>query len=540
MPLHIIRNNIVNMECDAIVNTTNPYPQIGSGTDSAVYAAAGEKRLLAARKKIGEIAPGLAAVTSGYALKARYIIHTVGPVWEGGGNGEELILRSCYRTSLRIAEAKRCKSVAFPLISTGSYGYPKEAALKTAVEEIRSYLEHSNMTVYLVVFGKEAYELSGKYSDAVEAFIDEHYVNAQLVKEYSGLVTGNLRGTERRRWDNLQASRKADSQKRDDLQAYGTAERRRRHDLQADGAENGRREEKLQTDQVSRPGWESAQPDRAADSGSKDNLQAYRTEESGQGDNLWADDIAESEFLEDQLTEMADIDKESAWEPESSHSDMSEYMGVPQSAAPGFGMPQPGVPKSAAPGFGMPQPDVPKSAEPEFDMFQASMPKSAAPRPAPLESAAKSSPRFSFRPAASVLKKKKKLEEAAPAHKKKKKLEDSDIVLAETFSETLLRLIDEKEMTDVEVYKRANIDRKLFSKIRSRRDYQPGKKTALALAVALRLDLDQTKDLLSRAGYAISPSSKFDLIVEFFIVNEVYDIDTINIALFDHQEQTLG
>ena len=148
MPLHIIRNNIVNMECDAIVNTANPYPQIGAGTDSAVYAAAGEKRLLAARQKIGEIAPGMAAVTSGYALKARYIIHTVGPVWEGGENGEEKILRSCYRTSLRIAEAKRCKSVAFPLISSGSYGYPKDAALKTAVEEIRSYLEHSNITVY--------------------------------------------------------------------------------------------------------------------------------------------------------------------------------------------------------------------------------------------------------------------------------------------------------------------------------------------------------------------------------------------------------
>ena len=505
MPLHIIRNNIVNMECDAIVNTANPYPQIGAGTDSAVYAAAGEKRLLAARQKIGEIAPGMAAVT--------------GPVWEGGENGEEMILRSCYRTSLRIAEAKRCKSVAFPLISSGSYGYPKDAALKTAVEEIRSYLEHSNITVYLVVFGKEAYELSGKYSDAVEAFIDEHYVKAQMEKEYSGQVTtAFLRGNERRRRDNLLAAK--------------DTERRRRG---------------------------GTQPNRAADSGSKDNFQAYRTDESGHWDNLRADYTAESEFLEDQQAEMAaEIDKGSAWKPGLPYSDMSEYTEGLQSEAPGFGMPQPAMPKSAAPETAtsesvqqpaMPRLDMSESVAPEssgagfasqyvvsqVDKHEYEPSMSAAPRPA-----AKSSPRFFFRPAASVGKKKKKLEEAAPAGKKKKKLEDSDIVLAETFSETLLRLIDEKEMTDVEVYKRANIDRKLFSKIRSRRDYQPGKKTALALAVALRLDLDQTKDLLARAGYAISPSSKFDLIVEFFIVNEVYDIDTINIALFDHQEQTLG
>lgn len=462
MPLHIIRNNIVNMECDAIVNTANPYPQIGAGTDSAVYAAAGEKRLLAARQKIGEIAPGMAAVTSGYALKARYIIHTVGPVWEGGENGEEEILRSCYRTSLRIAEAKRCKSVAFPLISSGSYGYPKDAALKTAVEEIRSYLEHSNITVYLVVFGKEAYELSGKYSDAVEAFIDEHYVKAQMEKEYSGqATTAFLRGNERRRRDNLLAAKDTERRRRDNLQAHGTTERRKRYDLQTDMTEEPRR-------------WDNLQPDRAADSGSPDDLNAEMAVESAEWDNLQADMATR-------------IEEDLAWEPEPPCSDMSENMSAPQSVLPGFGMPQPAAPKPAA----------------------------------------KSSPGFSFRPVAS-------------ASKKKKKLEDSDIVLAETFSETLLRLIDEKEMTDVEVYKRANIDRKLFSKIRSRRDYQPGKKTALALAVALRLDLDQTKDLLSRAGYAISPSSKFDLIVEFFIVNEVYDIDTINIALFDHQEQTLG
>jgi hypothetical protein len=487
---------------------------------------------LAARQKIGEIAPGQAAVTSGYALKARYIIHTVGPVWEGGENGEEKILRSCYRISLRIAEAKRCKSVAFPLISSGSYGYPKDAALNTAVEEIRSYLEHSNITVYLVVFGKEAYELSGKYSDAVEAFIDEHYVKAQMEKEYNGQVTtAFLRGNERRRRDNLRANRKEDRRSWD----------------------------KQQADQATAPGRESAQPDRAADSGSKDNQQVYRTDESGQWDKLWAGDVAENELLEDQQAEMAaEIDKESAWEPGSSYSDMSEYMETPQSASPVYGMPQPTMPKSAAPETTtsgsaqqpvMPRHDMSESVAPEssgvgfaqqYDVSQIDKYAYEPSMPSVSQPAAKSGPRFSFKPAASVFKKKKETEAAAPAHKKKKKLEDSDIVLAETFSETLLRLIDEKEMTDVEVYKRANIDRKLFSKIRSRRDYQPGKKTALALAVALRLDLDQTKDLLARAGYAISPSSKFDLIVEFFIVNEVYDIDTINIALFDHQEQTLG
>ena len=505
MPLHIIRNNIVNMDCDAIVNTANPHPQIGAGTDSAVYAAAGEKRLMAARQKIGEIAPGRAAVTSGYALKARYIIHTVGPVWEGGENGEEMILRSCYRTSLRIAEAKRCKSIAFPLISSGSYGYPKEAALRTAVEEIRSYLEHSNMTVFLVVFGKEAYELSGKYTDAVEAFIDEHYVKAQLEKEYSGLVTGNLRGSQRRRRDDLRASREAEWRRKEDLQFYETTEYRRRDDLQAAREAERRR-------------CVTPQPDRAADSGREGYLNVDDIEESKQWDDLRADEVAESGISENLQAEMAaEIDNESAWEPESSY-------------APGFGMSQPTDSKPAAPGFGMSQPTAPKPAAPGFGMSQTTAPKPAA----------KSGPRFSFKPAPSVFKKKKETEAAAPTHKKKKKLEDSDIVLAETFSETLLRLIDEKEMTDVEVYKRANIDRKLFSKIRSRRDYQPGKKTALALAVALRLDLDQTKDLLARAGYAISPSSKFDLIVEFFIVNEVYDIDTINIALFDHQEQTLG
>ena len=174
MPLQIVRNNIVNMDVDAIVNTANPEPQVGGGTDFAIYKAAGYDRLLKARKKIGRIDPGNVALTKGYGLSARYIIHTVGPVWRGGEFGEREILRKCYMASLKLAKQKRCRSIAFPLISTGVYRFPKSEALDIATESIRGFLQDSEMNVFLVVFGREEYELSGKIYEGVTSYIDEH------------------------------------------------------------------------------------------------------------------------------------------------------------------------------------------------------------------------------------------------------------------------------------------------------------------------------------------------------------------------------
>ena len=161
MPFEIVRNDIVNMQVDAVVNTANPKPVIGSGIDSGIHKKAGPK-LLEARKKIGCIDFGDAAVTPGFDMDAGYIIHTVGPVWKGGSHGEEQILSSCYRKSLALAREYKCESVAFPLIATGNYGFPKPLALQIAINEISTFLLDNEMQVYLVVFEKEAFALSEK------------------------------------------------------------------------------------------------------------------------------------------------------------------------------------------------------------------------------------------------------------------------------------------------------------------------------------------------------------------------------------------
>lgn len=140
MPFQIIRNDITKVKADAIVNTANPKPCIGAGTDSAIYTAAGEAQLLAARKQIGDIAPGQAFHTEAFQLDAKYIIHTVGPVWTDGSHGERDILRSCYEKSLRLAADLKCESIAFPLISSGVYGFPKDEALQIALSEISRFL----------------------------------------------------------------------------------------------------------------------------------------------------------------------------------------------------------------------------------------------------------------------------------------------------------------------------------------------------------------------------------------------------------------
>ena len=365
MPFQIIRNDITKVKADAIVNTANPDPVIGSGTDMAIYQAAGEADLLREREKIGKIRPGEAAVTEAFRLPARFIIHTVGPAWQDGFHGEQEILASCYRKSLLLSKQLGCKSIAFPLISTGVYGFPKELALKTALSEIEAFLQDSEMDVILVVFQKEAFELSSKLSDDVRAFIDDRTVEERRREEYG---YGSLEVSERRR-------RQA---------------------------------------------------------------------------------LASSSFV------------------------FREELAVCQ-ASPSASRPKENAPESQKKPFGWKKNDATKTDLPEIVKHPG-----------------------------------------------------------ESFQEKLLRLIDERGLSDAEVYKKANVDRKLFSKIRCNPDYCPKKRTALALAVALRLDLGETSDLLMRAGIALSPSSKFDLIVEYCIEKGIFDIFEINALLFQYDQPLLG
>jgi O-acetyl-ADP-ribose deacetylase (regulator of RNase III) len=358
MPFQIIRNDITKVKADAIVNTANPKPRIGSGTDSAIYAAAGEEQLLAQRKKIGEIAPGQAYSTDAFALNAKYIIHTVGPAWMDGSHGEREILHSCYEKSLALANALKCKSIAFPLIATGVYGFPKDEALNIALAEIGKFLLTHEMKVILVVFDRKALELSKNLIGGITEYIDEHSVGLLREEEYGDSYSSDIR-------------------QRIDEERMLAEGRRRRMDTMP---------------------------------------------------------------LEEELLE-ASI--------------------------------------------------APPSAAPFHDVAG------------------------------------KSLDEVLGG--------DED-----TFQQRLFKLIDSSGMDDVTVYKKANIDRKVFSRIRCKADYKPKKKTAVAFAIALELDMPTMLDLLSRAEIAFSPSNKFDLIVSYFITNGNYDIFEINAALFKYGQPILG
>ena len=332
MPLQIIRNDITKMDVDVIVNAANSALKMGGGVCGAIFNAAGEKELQSECNSIGKCGTGDAVITKGYKLPAKYIIHTVGPIWDGGNNNEEKHLRSCYVKSLELANDNKLESIAFPLISSGIYGYPKDKAFKVAVTAIQEFLLENEMMVYLIVFDKKAVEISEKLYKSIEKYIDDNYVD-----------------------ENSESS-------------------------------------------------------------------SYRI-------------LREEEIL-----------------------------------------------------------------------FNYSAPNEAVSMPL----------------------------------KGKRKLEDVLSQLDETFSEMLLRLIDEKGMTDVETYKKANIDRKLFSKIRSDKFYKPKKSTVLALAISLELNIDETRDLLGKAGYALSNSNKFDIIVEYFIEESIYNIFEINETLFAFEQNLLG
>lgn len=340
MPFEIVRNDITNMQVDAIVNTANPRPVIGSGVDARIHEKAGPE-LLKARRQIGNIPRGQAAISPAYGLQARWVIHTVGPAWQDGAHGEAELLYNCYAGSLKLAQEKGCESIAFPFISTGNYGFPKDLALQIAIQAFSDFLLVHEMRIYLVVFDRVSYRLSERLFQGVASFIDENYVDA-----------------------------------------YGQT----------------------------------------------------RT----------------------------------AWEDRSSR--LYEYRQRVIRRAPAAAEPP---------------------CAPAADGGAAS------------------------------------LEEL---------LKQADA----GFTETLLKLIDQTGKKDSEIYKRANISKQHFSKIRNNPDYHPTKSTAIALALALELDLNATRDLIGRAGYALTNSSKFDLIIRYFIERKNYNVVEINMALYDFDQTLLG
>ncbi len=343
MPLQIIRNDITKIECDAIVNAANSTLLGGGGVDGAIHKAAGRGLLLECMR-LGGCKVGQAKITKGYKLPCKYVIHTVGPKWTGGNNHEKELLISCYKNSLALAKENNCASVAFPLISSGVYGYPMDKAMKVAVDTIGSFLLQNDVLVYIVVYNKNAVNIGSKLFADIAEYIDDNYV-----VEHTDI--------------NYEQMRQA---------------------------------------------------------------QCSMTFSEG---NSFAAENAVCEALPAQAFE----------------------------------------------------------SESEFS-----------------------------------------LEEIL------------DNMIDESFSQMLLRKIDESEMTDSECYKKANIDRKLFSKIRSNPQYKPSKITAIAFAIALELSLDETKSMLMKAGFALSHSNKFDLIIEYFISKGNYNIFEINEALFAFDQCLLG
>lgn len=183
MPFEIVRNDIVKMEVDAIVNTANPKPVVGTGVDTAIHNAAGPE-LLKARKEIGDIKVCEAVVTPAFDLPAKYVIHVVGPAWVDENPVEEEMLARSYRAALDAAAKQKCKSIAFPLLSTGNYGFPKKISMRIALDVFSKFLMEHEMQIYLTVFGEEAFKLSNTLFRSVQAYIDENYVSSKFEEEY--------------------------------------------------------------------------------------------------------------------------------------------------------------------------------------------------------------------------------------------------------------------------------------------------------------------------------------------------------------------
>lgn len=390
MPFIIERNDLSAVVADAVVVAANEKLKITGGVGLTVALAAGLDELQAACDGIGFCPCGSAVATPSFGLDARLIVHAVGPVWQGGGLGEADFLRSAYDAALECAASEDARSIALPLISAGTYGFPADVSLAVARESIRAFLNrHDDIDVRLVLYSRESVTAGmAAYLDIAE-YVDDHYV--------------------------------------DDHPAWGTTVLNIPDWVQERGL----------VEEAPRPAQEPAR----SSQGPLGRLRSALAERLGRREREAREQSADL----DTATPMAT--------PAPVHGDVGEY-----------------------------------SAEKAGDAVE---------------------------------------------------LADLLDSLDAPFSTTLLALIDERGMTDAQVYKRANMSRQLFSKIRSDADYRPTKKTALALAVALGLDIDETSALLARAGFALSSSSKADVIVEYFISRGNHDIFEINKALYAFDQPIL-
>ena len=402
MPLKIVRNDITKMNTEAIVNPANDHISVGTGCDSAVYKAAGYDELLRYREEeIGFVPEGGAFITPGFNLKAKYIIHAVSPLYKGGDQGEEEKLRSCYRKSLQIAKENGIKSISFPLISTGGFGYPKEEGMRIAVDEINAFLLGNEMDVFLVVFDTKATQLGEKIYPGLEAYIDHNYVKKAREKEYGDAYFGSMRSSEpgyERYLSNVQM-----------------LERRIRRNAEAQ-----RREESEFSTRALPPIGAASKASRPSFPGS-----VFKKKQS------------KSSLSEEKLAvgEVCESNEAACYDFEEQH---------------------------------------------------------------------------------------------------ESKLQERMMHMSDTYSEYLMYLIQERHMENAEVWKRAIVDKKVFSKIKNNANYHPNKLTALCLCVGAKLNLDESKDLLARAGYALSPCDKTDIIFSYFIENEIYDMIELDIQLEEH------
>ena len=419
MPFKIIRNDITKVKADAIVNTANPRPVIGRGTESAIYEAAGRDRLLEARKAVGELEPGEAAVTPAFDLDARFIIHVCGIAWDGGDNGEADILKNCYKNALSLAADNNCSSIAFPLLSTGSFGYPAELGLQIAVDTFTEFLEEHEMEITLVVFDDRSVKVSGELADEVKSFVDDSYVAGALNKEYTPQAFGGAPGAASNAFAGASA---------------------------------------MMCSSAMLP---SAAPFIG-------NAAAFEQPRKG------------TISLEDAEAPAARKEKHKEKKAKSSSLKHSLFSAARKSS----------VRESAA-----------RESEADLDT---------------LEECACEDALF------------------APAAAPEPSLEDTlKSIYTESFEKHLQQLINKKGLKNSEVYATANISKQYFSKL-LKGQVKPSKEKVLALAVGLRLNLDETVDFLRIAGYALSPISQTDAVVRYFILHEDYNVIKIDIVLFDY------